>query len=647
MSVIQSPGRGPKLCVLQSMPPANTDAAYGEPAYGEPSYGAPACGEPSYGESTYGEPASGDTDCLLGHTADGTTISPDPPIHSCSSKPAIGGSGLTSNLLRAEDWGWRHAGRRAWAVRHLSFGMDQGERILLLGPSGAGKSTLLWALAGVLGGADEGEEEGSLTIEGRHPSESAGHAALMMQDPDSQIVLARIGDDVAFGCENMCVPPDQIWPRVRSSLDAVGLNLPFDHPTDHLSGGEQQRLVLAGALAMGAELLVLDEPTANLDPVGVLQVRDAVADAVADRTRSLIVVEHHSEIWADLADRVIVLTEQGVVADGAPDEIFTAMGESLIDMGVWVPERYLGHSTHGSGSSSGRLDVSHLGKSPLTTQPYRDPSATNTGHGRVSFPPRMNIPDAGPMRNPGNPIPPPPRAGHASAMSADGTAANVFASPILVARDLAIGYGTTAVRKGIDLEIPEGVSTVVTGPNGSGKSTLVLTLAGLLPALGGHVEAAASLAPPGRSAPADWRSTELLTRIGTVFQSPEHQFVANTVADEIAVGLEALKIPRAQITETVDELLETLRLAHLAKANPFTLSGGEKRRLSVATVLACKPRIIVLDEPTFGQDRLTWTGMVDLVNRLRDEGTTIISVTHDQAYVEALGQNRIDMGDLP
>ncbi|MCL2785590.1 MAG: energy-coupling factor ABC transporter ATP-binding protein, partial [Propionibacteriaceae bacterium] len=143
--------------------------------------------------------------------------------------------------------------------------------------------------------------------------------------------------------------------------------------------------------------------------------------------------------------------------------------------------------------------------------------------------------------------------------------------------------------------------------------------------------------------PHTWKSKELLTRIGTVFQSPDHQFVASTVFDEIAVGLRASKVNSDQIHDQVGRLLDLLRLTHLAKANPFTVSGGEKRRLSVATVLACNPAVIVLDEPTFAQDRLTWTSLVDLARQLRDQGTTIISVTHDQRYIRALGDHLIDM----
>ena len=201
------------------------------------------------------------------------------------------------------------------------------------------------------------------------------------------------------------------------------------------------------------------------------------------------------------------------------------------------------------------------------------------------------------------------------------------------------------MREHIDVQIPEGMSTVITGANGSGKTTLALTLAGLIPPLAGQVEAE-GLAPTGKGGPYTWKSKELLTRIGTVFQSPEHQFVASSVFDEIAAGLRALKTPTEDIDEQVNALLEQLRLAHLAKANPFTLSGGEKRRLSVATVLACHPRVIVLDEPTFGQDRLTWVSLVNLVSELRDQGTTIVSVTHDQDYIDALGDHRIDMGGV-
>ena len=138
--------------------------------------------------------------------------------------------------VSARGWGWRHAGRRAWAVSDLDLSLEPGERVLLLGTSGAGKTTLLHALAGVLGGDEEGEQRGELLLNNAPPRDARGRAGLVLQDPDSQVILARVGDDVAFGCENLGVPREQIWPRVRQALDAVGLDLPLEHPTSRLSG---------------------------------------------------------------------------------------------------------------------------------------------------------------------------------------------------------------------------------------------------------------------------------------------------------------------------------------------------------------------------------------------------------------------------
>ncbi len=153
-------------------------------------------------------------------------------------------------MITADDWGWRYAGRPDWAVQDVNFSIAEGERVLLLGGSGSGKSTVLGALAGVLGSADEGTESGRLLIDGKHPTRVRGRVGLVMQDPESQVILGKVGDEVAFGCENMGVSREQIWPRVRVALEAVGLNLPLAHPTGALSGGQKQRLAIASALAM-------------------------------------------------------------------------------------------------------------------------------------------------------------------------------------------------------------------------------------------------------------------------------------------------------------------------------------------------------------------------------------------------------------
>jgi len=472
--------------------------------------------------------------------------------------------------VEARGWGWRHAGRRRWAIEGLDLSIAPGERVLLVGPSGSGKSTVLHALAGVNGGAEEGESVGELLLDGVGPADRRGRSGLVLQDPDSQVVLSRLGDDVAFGCENLGVERSEIWSRVRDAVDAVGLELPLDHPTSRLSGGQKQRLALAGAIAMRPGLLLLDEPTANLDPEGVAEVRAAVS-RVLDRTgATLVVVEHRVDVWHELVDRMVVLGREGrVIADGRPKEVLVSARAELLAAGVWVPGE--------------PLDVG----AARAADP--DTDVLLSGHGLTIG------------RQAGRPL-----------------------------------------RTGVELAVPAGASTVLTGPNGAGKSTLALTLGGLLRPLAGRVVAAPELAAGIGPDPSGWRSRELLHRIGTVFQEPEHQFVARTVRGELGVALRALG--EQDTASRVDPVLERLRLEHLAEANPFTLSGGEQRRLTVASVLVARPRVVILDEPTFGQDRLTWIELVRLVRELADDGGAVLSVSHDAAYREALGDVRYALG---
>jgi len=482
-------------------------------------------------------------------------------------------SSVAGASIDARGWGWRHAGRRAFAVSGLDLRIEPGERILLLGPSGAGKSTLLHALAGVLGGDDEGEQTGELRISGSRPDAARGQVGLVLQDPDSQVILARVGDDVAFGCENLGVPRDEIWLRVADALRMVGLDLPLNHPTSRLSGGQKQRLALAGVLAMRPSLILLDEPTANLDPDGVREVRDSVARVLDATAATFVVIEHRVEVWRHLVNRVVVLDAGGgVAADGRPDEVLAIQGERLAQAGVWVP------------------GVRH------------------------ALPARHRMP-----------------GGNGGAASA----------PLLEAQNLAVArVKGVEVARAIDLRVQPGAALALTGPNGAGKSTLALTLAGLLKPSDGRVVAGPDLARGASASPIDWKSRLLLTRIGTVFQDPEHQFVAGTVRAELSVGPKALGVADAEIATRVDRLLARLRLDHLAEANPFTLSGGEKRRLSVATVLASAPRVLILDEPTFGQDFRTWQEIVILLTELLDEGTALVAVSHDPEFVAAIADDR-------
>ena len=502
--------------------------------------------------------------------------------HSASSRPASSPDGQVplgegaGARVRARGWGWRHAGRKNAALSDVDLDIAPGERVLVLGPSGSGKSTLMGGLAGLLGGAEEGEAAGTLTVDGVAPADARGRVGLLMQDPEAQVVLARVGDDVAFGMENMGVAREEIWPRVENSLEAVGLSVPLDHSTTELSGGQKQRLALASILAMGPGLLLLDEPTANLDPSGVAEVRAAV-EAIVERTgATVVVVEHRVDVWASLVDRVIVVADGAIAADGPLDEVLAQQGDALRERGIWLPG---------------------------------DDVAAEVG-------PAPEVPPA----------------------SSDAT-------PIARVTDLTIGYDASApVRSGIDLTIERGVSTCIVGANGAGKSTFALTLAGLLPPLAGTVEVETADGTAGD--PHEWSSKQLLGRMSMVFQEPEYQFLAATVAEELAIGPRAAGMTDEEIAPLVDEHLEALGLTKLARANPMTLSGGEKRRLSVATALISAPELLILDEPTFGQDRGTWLGLVRLLRAALERGVTLVSITHDPAFVAAMGQRVVDLGQV-
>ena len=207
----------------------------------------------------------------------------------------------------ARDWGWRHASRKDFALRHVDFDIKPGERVLLLGASGAGKSTLMSGLAGVLGGDDEGEQEGELLIDGVDARQARGRCGLVLQDPDSQTILERAGDDTAFGCENLKLPKDEIWNRARAALDIVGLDyMAFDRSTRGLSGGQRQRLALAGVLAMPPGLLLLDEPTNNLDPAS----RDEILKAIAKYEGAIVLVTHdEGAVQALNPERVLLMPD--------------------------------------------------------------------------------------------------------------------------------------------------------------------------------------------------------------------------------------------------------------------------------------------------------------------------------------------------
>ena len=433
--------------------------------------------------------------------------------------------------------------------------IEHGERVLLLGPSGSGKSTLLAAMAGLLARSGAGEAEGTLQLDGT--------AGVVFQDPESQLVLARAGDDVAFGLENTGIPASEIWSRVDTALSAVGFPYGRDRSTAALSGGEKQRLAIAGALALRPNVLLLDEPTANLDPLGAQLVRGALRRVLANRT--CVMVEHRIAEALDLIDRVVVIAAGGgVIADGTPERVFREQGTALAAAGIWVP---------------------------------------------------------GPP-----PVAPPRRGAPSNAI-------------VVEARDLTFAYpgSTVSALAGVSVILRSGRTVALVGANGSGKSTLALLIGGLLRPSRGAVRDA------GGADLARLRARALILRVGSVFQDPEHQFVTGRVVDELTIGpLRAGRAP-LEARRLANDLLERMGLAALGAANPFTLSGGEKRRLSVATALATAPGALILDEPTFAQDRRTYGEILALLADFRDRGGALCFASHDPFLVDALADERLTL----
>ncbi len=504
-------------------------------------------------------------------------------------------------LLRVRDLSLTHADAAHPSPRDVTFDIHPGEVVLLLGPSGSGKSTLTLALNGLIPHALPASmvgtvEAGGIDSASAETATLSTQVAMVFQDPDTQIVTGTVYDEVAFGPENLLLDVDVVHDRVEAALRRVGLWDRRDENPDHLSGGGRQRLAIACALAMGSPLIVLDEPTANLDPQGIDDVYAALADVVAAGDRAILLVEHNLDAAMDFVTRTLVLDREGtVVFDGPAAETIREHADELVSMGVWLP---------GATLAALRLrdEGRRLDPLPLTPHELADALTREVPHSPATA---AAIPA--------------PREEDRDARAHTGQA-------IIRARGLSVKRRRTEILHGIDLALEAGSLTAIVGANGAGKTTLIQALAGVVPPPRGQVTVDGI--DPGVASPRD-----LAARVGFVFQNPEHQFIAHTVFDELAHGLRLHQVPDAEITVRVDDMLTRFGLVHKAEVHPFLLSGGEKRRLSVGTALITRPRVLALDEPTFGQDRARASELLELLQELRTEGTTIVIVTHDLQLV--------------
>ncbi len=453
----------------------------------------------------------------------------------------------------------------------ISFEVARGECLLVIGPSGSGKSTLALAIAGLIPHEIAGSFSGSLDVGGldvpRAPRASiAARVGIVFQDPETQLVMDTVEDDVAFGLENRGWSRPAMRARVPAALAEVGLEGLGRRRPNTLSGGQQQRLALAGVLAAEPAVLVLDEPTANLDPAAAAALFARLGEIRSAGRTTLVLVEHRVERAWPLADVVLALDAEGRPLDvGRPADVLARSREAMRAAGIWLPD-----------------------DRPAGEGGWR-PTVGRSGGG----------------------------AGAARA----------------IATDVGFAYGGgPTVLDGVDLELCAGERVALVGPNGSGKSTLGRLLVGLLRPTSGTTRL------DGRD-PARLPAAALARRAGYVFQDPERQLLAASVEREVMLGLRDAE--RTAAAELMDEL--GLPLASFGARSPYRLSGGEQRRLSLAVMLVRRPELLVLDEPTFGQDRRGYEALLAILDERVEAGATVLAATHDERLVADFAGRRVEL----
>ncbi len=494
------------------------------------------------------------------------------------------------------------------ALDNISLTIPDGQKVLILGPSGCGKSTFLLAINGVVPQLTGGNVKGRVYVDQmdiRHTpvAQLASSVGLILQDPESQLTNLYVFDEVAFGPENLNLPEEEIRQRVNLALEKVGIANLRDSSVFALSGGQKQRVAIAASLAMLPKIMLLDNPTSNLDPVGANETYVTIRElALHDNISTIILADHRPDEIIDMVDRLLIMHQGKIILDGKPRDILNEHCHFLKDeLGIFLPQV----AELGLGLKAAGWKIHPV---PLTIQEAEDQLA------KISFAPSQ--------------VPPTPHSGPGKEPS---TAEVIRVEHV----KYAYPHGPLVIND-ISLCIHQGEFVCLVGKNGSGKTTLAKMIVALLKPLSGAVYLDG----------ADIRSIllrDLIGSVGYVFQYPEHQFVAQNVYDEVAFSLRAKQVPEDEVKQRVEEALELFSLQELHAASPLTLSKGQKRRLSVATMLVTRPRLLILDEPMTGQDQKNIHSLLAILNRLRQEGTTIIEITHDMDHVASYADRVIGM----
>ena len=492
-----------------------------------------------------------------------------------------------------------------WVLDGVDLEIAAGEFVAIMGATGGGKTTLCLALNGIVPHSTGGVIGGNVVVNGLNTkrqsvAELAQHVGLVFQEPETQLFNMTVESEVAFGLENLGLPRAEMDERIEWALSLVKMSAFRQRVPFHLSGGQKQRVAIAAMLAMQPKILVLDEPTANLDPVGKREVFTAVQTLRHQLDMTIIMVSHESEQIAEFADRVVVLDKGKVAMNDVPTAVFTQLPR-LQQIGLTVPQvsevAYHLNQQHGTAYEFVCLeDVTLEGRgSKGEERGERAEELRNTQYAIRNTPQSPNLP--------------------------------ISPSLAIQINDLHFGYDSASpVLNGISLEISAGEMVALIGQNGSGKTTLAKQMNGLLRPFRGSIHHFGQDST-GKEV------SELARTVGYVFQNPDHQIFSPTVREELAVGPRNLGLPDDEIEWRVNEALAQFNLQPYADKQPALLSFGLRRKVSVAAVVAMETAVLILDEPTTGLDWRSTQELIAILQALQADGRTVLIITHDMRVV--------------
>lgn len=509
------------------------------------------------------------------------------------------------------------------SIKDVNLDIKQGEFVLLAGPSGCGKTTLVRSLNRLIPCVTDGDLRGRILINGKDISRQkvhqlALHVGMVFQNPDTQLFALTVGEDIAFGPENLGLPADEILRRVERALTAVRLDPMREHFIFTLSGGEKQRTAIGGSLAMEPDVFILDEPTSDMDPVGTKEVLGVIKRLNMERNMTIILIEHKIDEVVKLADRLVVMDRGRILLDGDPCEIFEREHDRMKNIGIYPPQlSEISHILHAINIRDGLnkrptyenvLDhltglLSDMGGDDVNNDVADTPDAYNAA-GNMN----ININAGAIIEDPHVRI---EKMWHKHDDGSDGL-------------------------KDIDLQVQRGEFVALIGHNGAGKTLLVSHLIGFLKPSEGRILF------DGKDI-SEISTAKLAQQVGYLFQNPDDQIFTDNVVEEIRFGLKNLKLNDEDIARRVDSALNMMELTEYSDRHPHALSRGQRQRLAVASILAMEPDLIVLDEPTTGQDRAHVNKFLHQIKKLNQLGKTVILITHDMNIVAEYADRTIVM----